>query len=1104
MIAALSLSLAFGYEGYYRTPDLAGGDVVFTAEGDLWLAPITGGEARRITGHPGDERSAHFSPDGKRIAFTGEYDGNTDVFVMPASGGEPKRLTFHPGQDDCVGFTPDGRSVIIRSQRTDPNSVWRLYTVPVDGGDATEIPVGWASRLDVDPLTGRYAFTRLGRENATWKRYRGGSADDIWVGDPKTGKYAAITTFTGPDSYPMWSGDRLFFLSDQGGTANLWSMKADGTDRKRLTSLDSSFDARNPSMSPDGRIVFGYGGEIWLYDPKGGETKKIAIDLPGERRLARTRYTDAGDHLDWFELAPDADRLIVGARGELFSVPAKPGVTLPITRGSGARESYGWFSPDGKRVCYVTDQSGEEAIASADAWGRGDTKIMVPAGKSGWHFPPQWAPDGKRVAWSDETFSLYVAGIDGGTPTLVDKAEQAEIREYTWSPDGRFLAYTMVDRRNMSGVWVFDTQNGQKHRIAGTSTEASAAAWDPDGRYLYFLSSRRTNPVMGIRDFSAVLAPETEVFAVLLRPDVPNPFADNQGVPPAPQNLQATAEKKKKDKKKKDKKEEEKLLEPTEKPVTPVVIDWTGLDDRIVKFPLDPGNYWALAATSTKVFVAESAWKGMNETKGDDGGSILRFDLEDKEGSTWLTGTSAFTVQAKANKMAVEKDGALYLVDTNGGGSLDERVDLSGAVIEVDPREEWRQIYLEAWRFERDFFWSPDMGGVDWNAVRERYAALLPRLATRYDLVDLIGEMIGELGTSHTYVWGGDRGVDIGWTNAGLLGAELARVPLAPSPGSATRPASAVRITRILRADPADGVASPLLEPGTNVHDGDFVVAVNHQPIRPDVPFDAMLQGLAGKRVLLTVNASASLQGAREVAVTPLGDDAALRHADWVRRNREYVASKTGGKIGYLHVPDMGAGGLVAFETWLYPQSDKEGLVVDVRWNRGGFVSQLLLEKLRRPILGWDRGRGGSLDPYPYAQRRGPFVVLTNEFAGSDGDIFPKAVQVEGLAPVIGVRSWGGVIGIRMDKPLVDGGALSQPEYAYWFRKGGWSVENHGVDPDIAVQWSPEDVANGVDTQLDRAIQEVVKLRDANPPPKPPGADDLPPKKSRDAYKDEK
>ncbi len=1104
MLAAALGSVALAYEGYYRSPDVHGAQVVFSAEGDLWVAPVAGGSAARVTGHPGDERSAHFSPDGQWIAFTGEYDGNTDVFLMPAAGGEPRRLTWHPDADDCVGFTPDGRSVIVRSSRSDPNDVVRLFTVPVEGGDASELPIGWASRIDIDPATGRYAFTRLGRENATWKRYRGGSADDVWVGDPKTGEYRVITSFAGPDSYPMWVGDRLVFLSDQGGTANLWSMKPDGSDRKRLTDLKTGFDARMPSHAPDGRVVFVHGGELWMFDPKSAEAKKIAIDLPGDRRLSRARYTSAG--ASWFELSPDADRLLLTARGELFSVPVKAGVALPITRGSGARESYGVFSPDGKRVCYVTDATGEEAIVASDAWGRGDSRTVVPAGKKGWHFPPTWSPDGKRIAWADETFSLYLAGIDGtAAPVLVDKAEQAEIREYEWSPDGRYLAYSLVDRRGFASVWVYDTTDASKHRVGGTSTDAFAPAWDPDGRYLYFLSTRYTNPVMGIRDFSAVLSPEAQVFAVLLRPDVPNPFADNQGLPPAPENPQATAEKKKKEKKKKDKKEAEKMLDPTETPLTPVVIDWNGLADRVVKFPLSPGNYVGLAATASKVFVIATAWTGMNEPEADDDGAwIVRFDLEDKEGSEWISGISGMALAAKANQLAVEKDGSIYVVDANGGGSLDEAVDTSGVVVDLDPREEWRQIFFEAWRHERDFFWTADMGGVDWSAVRDRYATLLPRIATRYDLVDLIGEMIGELGTSHTYVWGGDRGVYVPWRNAGLLGADLDRVPLSPSPGASTKPASAMKVRRILRADPADDVTSPLLEPGVNLKEGDFIVAVNHQPIRTDAPFEAMLQGLAGTRVLLTVNGAPSLQGAREVAVTPAGDESALRHADWVRRNREYVSQKTGGKIGYLHVPDMGAGGLVAFETWLYPQSDKEGLVVDVRWNRGGFVSQLLLEKLRRPILGWDRSRGGGLDPYPFAQRRGPFVVLTNEFAGSDGDIFPKAVQVEGLAPVIGERSWGGVVGIRMDKPLVDGGALSQPEYAFWFKKGGWGVENHGVDPDIEIQWGPGDVARGVDTQLDRAIAEVVKLRDANPPLQPPGPNDLPPSKSRESYAGEK
>ncbi len=1085
LVLSLMVSVQAG-EGYLRRPDLHGEQLVFSAEGDLWLAPAAGGMARRLTSHVGDERSAHFSPDGQWIAFTGEYDGNMDAFVIPVEGGEPQRLTWHPGPDDVVDWTPDGR-VIFRSPRTDPNNVVRLYTVPRTGGDATELPLGWASRLGIDPKTGLYAFTRLGREEATWKRYRGGSADDIWVGDPKKADFHQVTSFDGPDSFPMWHDGRIYFLSDYGGTANLWSMAPDGSDRIAATQFQNGWDVRYPSIAPDGRIAFMLAGDLHIYNPATKSSAKVDIQLPGERSLSRVRYSDAGSWLSDFSLSTDGDRVIVTARGEVFSLPTEPGVAIPVTSTSGARESSAAISPDGKQVCYITDASGEEAIVTADAWGRGEAKTVVPAGTLGWHFPPKWSADGKYLAYSDETHTLYIVLADGSAaPKAIDSATQAEITDYEWSPNGRYLAYSKTDSRNMNTLFVYDTVAGDIHRIGGANVENYSPSWDPDGRYLYFLSSRITNPIGGMRDYQKVLLPEILPFAVLLKADTPNPFADNKGLPPAPENPQATAEKKKKKKKKEDKKKEQELLEPTELPLPAVAIEWDGIDQRVVAFPRPPSFYVGIGATSDRVFLAERAVQGANEPRAQ-GTNLMAFDLESKDLSFFAGGVTAFSLAPKAKKIALAKDGELYVVGSGGSPNFSEaRIPLEDATIELDPREEWKQIFREAWRHERDFFWDENMSGIDWKAIHDQYATLLPRLATRSDLTDLIGEMIGELGTSHTYIWGGERGVRVPWVSGGLLGAEL------------TREGGAFKIARIYRGDPADNVESPLSEPGAGIREGDYILAVDRQPVQGSGPIEALLAGRAGRRVLLTVNKIPSLQGAREVAITPAFDDYRLRYVDWVRRNREYVESKSGGKLGYIHIPDMGTPGMVAFETWLYPQADKEGLVIDVRWNRGGNVSQLILDRLRRPILGWDLARHGGVDPYPYARRRGPFVVITNGFAGSDGDIFPQAVQVEKLAPVLGERSWGGVVGIRNDKPMVDGGILTQPEYAFYFNKDGWGVENRGVVPDLIVPWDPADAAAGRDTQLDAAIAETLRLREQNPPPTPPT--DRTNDKSRKAY----
>jgi tricorn protease len=1060
---------AFAKAGYYRYADLNGDRIVFTAEDDLWLVPAAGGTARRITSHEGTEYFAKFSPDGSRIAFTGEYDGNRDVYVMPAEGGEPKRLTWHPGADEVIGWTPDGKKIIFRSAAEDPNHTWHLYFVSPDGGDPEALPIGWACRLSVDPRTGMWAFNRKSRETATWKRYRGGTAPDVWVGDPAKADFHRITDFAGFDMFPMWHDGRIYTLCDRGGTMNIWSMLPDGTDQRKLTSFDT-WDARWPSMAPDGRIVFTLGADLHVFDPSSNTETKLDIDLPSDRVLTRVRYPDPSQYLTEFVLSPDGDRLAVVARGEIFSVPVEKGVTLPVTHGSGARERGAGFDPKGERLVYITDAPHEEEIRSIDAWGRGEPTVVKPAGTSGWYFPPVWSPDGKWVAYADQTKTLYVTPAGGGTPTSVDRGAEGEIRDYTWSPDGRWLAYSKQLENQYSSVFVYDTRSGKSTQVTGSTTSDYSPSWDPDGRYLYFLSSRATNPILGSKDWDNVEAKSDKVYLLVLTKDGMSPLARTEGLPP---DKKDETKGKKKGADKSDKKTGDE--DETPKPVT---IDLDGIQDRVVELPVDFGNYVGLAATAKTVYYLGVPLEGFAEQPGlfeDEGpnGTLMAFDLEKKKAKPFLSGIAGFDLSAKAGKIAVMKDkGEIYVVPTDAPAPddlSDAQVSLDGMVIDLDPRQEWEQIYYEGWRHERDFFWDPGMGGMDWKAIRDQYATLLPRITTRGDLQDLMGEVIGELGNSHTYVWGGDPGKSVTHVSTGLLGADVARE------------GAAYRVTRIYRGDPADGVRSPLREPGVNVNEGDYILAVNHIPFPAGAPFLAALENLAGKEVVLTVSDRASGGTTRDVAVKPTGSDSDLRYADWVRRNREYVAEKTGGKIGYVHIPDMWQHGLIEFDTWFYPQLDKEGMVVDARWNGGGAVSEMIVERLRRRLVSFDRSRAGDVSTYPQRVLNGPFVVLTNEFAGSDGDIFPAVIQLEKLAPVIGMRSWGGVVGIRGDKPLVDGGMLTQPEFAWWDPRG-WAIENHGVDPDIEVQDMPQDLAKGIDAQLDRAISEVMKLHQEHPP----------------------
>jgi tricorn protease len=1063
-VALLGSSVAFARTGYYQFPDLHDHAIVFASEGDLWTVADTGGTARRLTTHAGAEYFPRYSPDGKTIAFTGEYGGNRDIYAIPADGGEPRRLTWHPEVDEVIGWMPDSKRIVFRSHAANDTTSgfeWHLFTVAVDGGDPEPVPLGWAGRLAIDPVSKRWAFNRSSVEFRTWKRYRGGTAPTIWVGDPARGDFKEIAKTQGAEAFPMWSGGRIFFLSDQGGTGNLWSMKPDGSELKRETH-ETTWDVRWPAAAPDGRIVFSLGGDLHVYEPTTGKDRKLEIDVPSERQLTRVRYPNAEKSMTSFELSPDGDRLAVVTRGEIISVAVKNGVSLPITRGSAARERGAVFSGDGKSLLYITDAPGEEELRVIDAWGRGQPRVLVPAGKTGWRFPPVASPDGKWIAYADQTQTLYVIPAAGGPPRTVDHSAQAEINEYAFSPDGRYLAYSLPLPTDYTVVKIFDTQSGKSVSITSATTNDGTPAWDPEGRYLYFLSDRAANPVMDHRDAENVEIRTTRPFLVVLQKDGKNPFANTAGLPPRPGEPVAG---KPDDRKPDDKKPRQ---------IKPVRIDFDGLADRYVAFPVPPGNYTGLAATAKAVFYADVPVRGMAETMDADGPpdmALIAFDLEKRKPRPFLDGVARWKLAG--DKLAIARKTDLFVIDAGKPPSPEElgeqKVAMSNLVVELAPQDEWRQIYDETWRMMRDFYWDANMGGVDWRAQRDKYRALLPRLGTRNELNDLLGELIGELATSHTYIFGGDPGTELPQVSTGVLGID------------AVRKGIGYEVTRIYRGDPADGVRSPLDEPGVNVRVGDVLLAVNHRPFGAGEPLLAAFDNLADKDVVLTVNTRPDVTGARDVVIRPMRSERRLRYVDWVRRNREYVSQKTGGKVGYLHLPDMGANGLIAFDTWFYPQIDKQALVVDVRWNGGGFVSERILERMRRKVLAVFHARGGGTGSYPVRAVDGPFVVLTNEYAGSDGDIFPTVVQLDKLAPVIGKRSWGGVVGIRGDKPLVDGGMPTQPEFAFWDPSQHWGTENRGVIPDIEVTDLPQDVARGVDAQLDRGVAEVQRLMTAHP-----------------------
>ncbi|MBN1421626.1 MAG: PD40 domain-containing protein [Planctomycetes bacterium] len=1080
-----------GDDGYFLYPAISRDRIVFTSEEDLWTVPAEGGVARRLTKHEGLEADARFSPDGERIAFSAEYGGNRDVYVMPREGGEPVRLTFHPASDQPVGWRPDGSEVIFRSARNHPHGAQEVFSVPAGGGCSRSIPVDLCSWIAFRPDGRTAALVPIGREFRTWKRYRGGLAEDIWVGDVEEGVFRRVTDFEGIDTFPMWHDGRIYFLSDRDGVANIWSMAPDGSDARQHT-RHTAFDARWPSIG-DGRIVYMYAGGLRVLDLRDGSDRTVDVRLPSDRAGTMPRYVTAPKFLTDYEPSPDGKRLLVGMRGDIFSVPIEEGRAIPVATSSESREKFPSYAPDGKRIAAWCDASGEEQLTIFEVYGDAPPKT-IPTALGGWHFHPEWSPDGKKIAFADMTCALSAVRIEDGSLLRIDRSDVDEITEYVWSPDSRWIAYAKPEENRFSSIFIADTEAPEGEirpiRVTGTDTLDLSPAFDPAGRYLFFLSRRTFNPLLGSMDFEMILDRMTRPYLVMLRAGDKSPLLARQpeddGKPEKPE--------KKNDEKKNDEKKNGEKKDDSPK----VRIDVEGLEDRVHEIPVAAGHYAHLAAVRDRILFISSPSRGLLEGEAYPKGqspppSELRaYDIEGRKELVYATGVNGYALSAGGKRIVVSKGSQLFAGDPRG--SLEGKpIDLSGARIRVEPRSEWRQIFREAWRLHRDFYWAANMAGNDWEAIRARYEPLLDRIGTRNELNDLLGQMISELATSHTYVGGGDieraPSVDVG-----LLGADL--VPDAEKGG--------FRIERILRGTRGETrAASPLALSYLDIREGDAILAVDGRPLEAAREPWAVLEALAGDQVRLTVARGSEPGSRRDCIVETLRSESDLRYIDWVERTRAWVDEHSKGEVGYIHIPDMGGNGLAAFERAFLPQIRKRGLVVDLRFNRGGFISQLIIARLKREIWAFMRPRRGMAETYPAHAFRGHLVVLCNERTGSDGDIFCQSVQILGLGPVIGTRTWGGVVGIRGGKPFVDGGQTMVPEFAWWEPRSGWALENRGVIPDVVVEQAPGRLARGFDDQLakgleillDRMRREPMDL--PSPPPEPDKGRDVPGERPR-------
>jgi tricorn protease len=1085
-----------------RFPDIHGEKVVFTYGGDLWSASAAGGAATRLTAHPGVEVFAKFSPDGNWIAFTGQYDGDEQVYVMPATGGVPRQLTFYPakgpftprwGYDNQVyDWTDDGKKIVFRSHRdswTLPET--RLYTVPVEGGNAEPLPMPESGAGDFSPDGTKIVYTPRNRDFRPEKRYGGGQASQLYIFDIATSDARLIT----PDSprasrEPMWIGDTIYYVSDRDGKFNLYAYDTK-TARTTQQTSGKNYDVRWASSDRKSRIVYELNGELQIFDTRSRRAAPVSISVPSDNVASRPNRISVANFIADVSLSPKGERVLFGARGDVFSAPAERGATRNLTASSGAHDKFPRWSPDGARIAFISDRSGEDEIWIVAQDGAKPAEQITSGGKA-MRYQPEWSPDGKYIAFGDKDGKVYVLTL--ATKQIVQIADSpiGQVRDYAWSPRGNHLAFSMPEENGLGSIYIWSEADGRTKKITDSMFSEFNPAWDPNGNYLYYLSVREFAPQISNIEFNYAGNRNVMIYALALRKDVKHPFPNESDevtvtreepkpesvVPPqatpTPQPASsptptATATP---------------TASPTPTPARPnpnagLQIDFDGLSSRVARVPVDADNFGNLAANRNFLFYTTGS--PFYYGRGGDRPPVLKmYNLKDRRETVLQEGAFNYTLSDDGTKILFAQGGNFVLTDASMQG-LQTKKNVSTAGLQYDrvPAEEWNQIFNEVWRRYRDFFYVENMHGYDWEKLREQYRPLLQHVAHRSDLNYVIAEMVAELAAQHAYIEGGD-----------FQNPPRARVALAGARFALDQSAGRYRISKIFGGHNEEDIyRSPLTEIGVGAKVGDYVLAINGEELKANVDPYQLLRNKADNPVQLTVNDRPTFEGARTVTYRPITDEGNLIYLDWITKNRQKVEQLSGGRLGYLHIPDMGAAGIREFIKYFYGQTKKEGLVVDARANGGGNVSRMLIERLRRELLAMQYIRTSEVpNTYPDGVFLGPMVCLLNENSASDGDIFPAMFREAKLGLLIGKRSWGGVVGITNRGNLIDGGSVSVPEFGFTNNKGEWVIEGYGVDPDIVVDNDPKSVIAGRDPQLERAVQELLKQlqnRTVKLPPRP-------------------
>jgi tricorn protease len=1043
-----------------RQPDISTRNITFVHGGDIYVAERDGSSPRRLTVHPGMESNPAFSPDGQWIAFTGNYEGNADVYVVALTGGQPRRLSYHPSFERVRGWNASGDAVLFTSGRELRfERGGHLYTVSVDGGLPTRLPmpVAWDGAFSSDGARIAYQPFPSGYSGASgWKRYRGGTTPPIWLFDMKTHEIEKMPRAGVNDTDPMWIGNRVYFLSDQNRTINVFAYEPGGDNVRQITN-HTDWDIRWANGS-SGTIIYEAGGALYRLDLNSEETTRLVIRLDPDLPETRARWVEGGRFVQGAAISPSGKRAVFAMRGDIVTVPADKGEVRNLTRTTGAHERFPLWSPDGGRIAFVSDEGGEYGLVIVDQTGAGETR-RYELGDPDFYFLSAWSPAGDRIVYTDPHLQIYCIELESGKRTLIDThAVSWSGTEVAFSNDGKWLAYTLVRANHMRALMLYEFDTGARHQVTEGMSEVGSPVFGRDGKYLFFTASTNFGPRNAFLDMSNRELPTRRgIYAAVLSADGVTPLPPETGDEEVKGGPEGDGDGDDDD----DGKSGDKKETPS--------LDVEGLSNRVVALPVAQRNYTSLAVTKDgSLLYLENQSPGItidppgSETQAVH--TLRKFSFKDRESSVVSSDVASVVVSRDGAKMLIAGPQRSWrIASTEGNDEEDKQLDLSAARIRVEPRAEWRQMYEEAWRQVRDMFYDPGTHGANWKAVHDKYSPLVDHVGRREDLNFIMIEMMAELVSSHARIFAGDFVRNEG-APTGLLGADFVLEN------------GRYRISRIYTGESWNpNLAAPLAVPGVDVREGDYIISINGVNVTASDNIHAFLEGTVGKQTMMSVSANADGSDARTANVRPITNERQLRRWAWIEENRRHVDEATDGRVGYIYVPNTAGAGYRYFNRYFFTQIDKEALIVDERGNSGGQAANWIVDHLTREYTASFKFREGRLFTVPVGIVTGPKVMLIDMFAGSGGDFLPYSFKRRGAGKLIGTRTWGGLIGGGPGPPLMDGGLVNLPTLAFMYPEGAWGIENEGVAPDIEVEWTPRTVIEGTDPQLERAIVEIKK-----------------------------